>query len=353
MSRPVIRKFAALGALFLFAWLALRYLMPLLLPFLLGAGLALAAEPMVGFLSDRLHLPRAGGALLGVSGAILLLLGFLILAGSALVRELGALASALPDLETTFRQGLTLLEDFLISLTDRTPDGVRSLLTRSVLGLSRNGTALLDQAAGQLPGLLSRMISHVPDSALALGTGLISAFMISIRLPKWKRWCNNRIPQAWRQEYLPALQRMRHALGGWLKAQLKLMLVTYFIVAVGLLAFRVPYAPIWAAGVALVDALPLLGTGTVLLPWSFISLLQGNAFLALGLVGIYAAAALTRSAIEPKLVGRQLGLDPLVTLVSLYIGYRIWGIFGMLLAPMLSVAAIQLAGEAIPPSNDK
>lgn len=342
MSRPAIRKFAALGAMFVLAWLGLRYLLPLILPFLLGAGLALAAEPMVGFLSNRLRLPRGAAALLGVSGAIALLVGLVIILGSLLVRELGSLAGALPDLEQTFRQGITLLEDLLLSLVNRTPDGLRSLLTRSVLGLFSGGTAVIDQAVGQIPSLVSRFLSQVPDSALALGTGLLSAFMISVRLPKLKAWGKERVPQAWKQQYLKPLARMRHALGGWLKAQVKLSGLTYGIVTLGLLLFRVPYAPLWALGVALVDALPVFGTGTVLLPWCLVSLLQGNTVLALGLAAIYGVAALTRTTLEPRLVGKQLGLDPLMTLVALYAGYRIWGIPGMLLAPMLSVAAMQL-----------
>lgn len=344
MSRNMIQKIAALAALFFLSWVGAKYILPLTLPFLFGAALALAAEPVVSFASEKLHLPRFAGALLGVSGAIALLAGLVILAGSLAIRELGSIARTVPDLEQTFRQGFTLLEDFLVSLADRAPDGLRSLLTRLVLGLFSGGSALVDRIAGQVTSLLSRMISHVPEVLLVLGTGLLSAFMISARLPKLKAWLRGHVPQVWKQQYLPALKQLRLALGGWLKAQIKLMGVTYLIVTAGLLAFRVPHAPLWAAGIALVDALPLLGTGTILIPWCVISLLQGDTVLALGLAAIYAAAALTRSALEPRLVGKQLGLDPLVTLIALYAGFQIWGLPGMLLAPLLSAAAMQLSG---------
>ena len=96
---------------------------------------------------------------------------------------------------------------------------------------------------------------------------------------------------------------------------------------------------------AFLDALPLLGTGAVLIPWSLISFLQENTPQALGLLGLYAVVTLTRSLLEPRFVGRQLGLDPLATLAALYIGYRLWGFGGMILSPLLAVAAAGMIGE--------
>lgn len=82
------------------------------------------------------------------------------------------------------------------------------------------------------------------------------------------------------------------------------------------------------------------GHGTILVPWSLICLVQHDTARAIGLLGIYAAASLTRSMLEPRFVGRQLGLDPLVTLISLYVGFRLWGIAGMMLAPLLVITVI-------------
>ena len=93
---------------------------------------------------------------------------------------------------------------------------------------------------------------------------------------------------------------------------------------------------------AAVDAVPLLGSGTVLLPWALVSFLSGAPVRAVGLLGIYATALLTRSSLEPRLLGRQLGLDPLAALMARYAGYRIWGFGGMILAPILTVTAKEL-----------
>ena len=132
------------------------------------------------------------------------------------------------------------------------------------------------------------------------------------------------------------------AAAGWLLAQCKLMGVAFLILFLGFLLLRIPFALLWALGVAAVDALPVLGTGTVLIPWALICFLRGDTPRAIGLLGIYATASLTRSALEPKLVGRHLGLDPLVTLMALYAGYKLWGIGGMILAPLLAVTATQI-----------
>ena len=93
---------------------------------------------------------------------------------------------------------------------------------------------------------------------------------------------------------------------------------------------------------ALVDAIPILGTGTVLLPWSLICFWEGNTTRGVGLLLLYAVAAATRTVLEPKLVGKHLDLDPLATLVALYAGFRLWGIPGLLLAPIFASAVKSL-----------
>lgn len=349
MPRPTTRKIAALIGVFALVWLSLRYIMPVILPFLLGAALALAAEPLVRLLAKRL--PRGAAAGIGVTVTLVLLSCVLILLTALLVKELGQLASALPDLGQTAMQGITALKDFLIGLVRRTPEGIRPMLTQTVDGLFSGSSAIVDEITRRIPGIASAILGHVPGSFLTIGTGILSGFMLSARLPKLRQWLAQRPFMERLRGYLPALKRLRAALGGWLKAQLKLSLVCFAILAAGLLFLRVPYAPLWAVLIALVDAVPVLGTGTVLLPWSLICLIQGDRARAVGLLGIYAVTFLSRTTLEPRLVGRHLGLDPLVTLLCLYAGYQLWGIGGMLLSPLLSVAAKELANIKGPTSQ--
>ena len=335
---------------FLVVWLGMRYLLPLCFPFLLGAGLALLAEPVVSFFSRQLHIPRPLAAGIGVTAAFALISLLVLLLLAFLVRELGLLAGILPDLTRTAQSGLTLLQSFLLGLVERLPQSIRSVLARNVTELFSGGSALLDKAFRYVLELAGTLLTRVPDSALSLGTGVISAFMISAKLPRIRKWIRRHLPREKLQPVLRTLKRMKTAVGGWLLAQLKLAGMTLVLLAAGLLILRIPYALVWALVIALVDAVPVLGTGTVLLPWSLILFLQGDNARSIGLLGLYAVISLTRSVLEPKLVGKELGLDPLVTLFALYAGFKLWGIGGMILSPLLAVTAIQLVSGKRDPS---
>ena len=143
-----------------------------------------------------------------------------------------------------------------------------------------------------------------------------------------------------------ALHRLRGTLGRWLLAQGKLAAVTCAILAAGLTLLNVPQGALWAIPIALVDAVPLLGTGIVLVPWALVALLQNDTLLAVGLLTTYAAAAITRTVLEPRLVGKQLGLDPLVTLFFLYLGYQLWGFWGLVLSPVCAAAIKTLSADS-------
>lgn len=337
MSDSLLRKLLAAPLILGAVWLGAKHILPVLLPFLLGGTLALAAEPLVHLGGKKLGLSRAVSAGLGVSVTLLLFLGLISLVGAVAVRQLGHFAETVPDLQRTAGQGLQLLRDWLIGVTEQTPEGVRPVLTRSVLNLFDDGSVLMEQVTKRIPGVLTSALSWVPNGALGLGTGILSGFMISARLPRLKRFFLEKL-QPFREKYLPVLRRVRSSLGAWVKAQMKLTALSYGILLMGFVFLGIPKAPLCALPVALVDAVPMLGTGTVLIPWALVSFLQGQHLRGFGLLGIFAAVAVTRTVLEPRLVGKQLGLDPLLTLIALYFGYRFWGLLGMLSAPVLASA---------------
>jgi len=339
------KKLFSLISAFFAAWLAVRFLLPLISPFLLGAILALAAEPAVRALSGRLKLPRTVSCAIGVSLSFLLLAAALLALCAFAVRELGKLSGFLPEVTGTVQTSLSVLRSWLLELSQKTPSSVRPVLQDNIRALFSGSTGFAEQTLRYLAGLAGSLLSHIPHSALTLGTAVLSAYMISAKLPSLRERFLSRIPRERLRKLRAMKNRVRQAVSGWLMAQLKLMAVTFGILLLGFQLLRINHPLLWALSVAAVDAFPILGTGTVLLPWSIICLLQQDTARAIGLLGIYATVSLVRSALEPKLVGQHLGLDPLVTLMALYAGFQLWGIGGMLLAPLLTVTAIQILPE--------
>lgn len=343
-------KLSSIFFLFFLFWLVIRCFLPLFFPFLLGALLAAAAEPMVSFLHRKLRVPRGISAGIGVSMSFTLLAMLLLSLCAFLLRELGSLANILPDLGETAKTGFSLVRSWLLQLASHSPESIQPVLQQNVENFFSDGTALLDRGIGYLLGLAGSLLSHVPDSALGLGTAVISAFLISARLPRLRRFFLRKIPKEWLHSLRETSRNLKQVLSGWFTAQCKLSFVSFLISFLGLVILRIPYALFWALGICLVDAFPVLGTGTILLPWSLLLALQGDTARAVGLCSTYAVISLSRSMLEPKLLGRHLGLDPLTTLMALYVGFRLWGIAGMLLAPILTVTAMQLSALRNPGS---
>lgn len=335
-----IRKILILIAFALSVWLSVQFFLPLFLPFLLGGALALAAEPMVHFLSKRM--PRGLAGSIGVTAAFLFLALVFLLVLAVIVRELAILAGMVPNLEEAASSSMSTLSAWALGLAARLPTGIRDILTRNLNEFFSGSSALLDDAFRYVLSLTGGVLRHVPDSALVFGTAIISGYMISFRLPRIKKWLKTRIPKEKLKKYLASAAGMKSTVFSWLKAQAKLMGITWLILLLSFVLLRIPYAPMLASLVALVDAFPVLGTGTVLLPWSLVCFLQEDTPRAIGLLGCYAVISLTRSILEPKLVGSHLGLDPLAALAALYAGYKLWGLGGMIAAPMIVVLAMQL-----------
>lgn len=342
MTPNFLRKLPIIAICALFVWVAAQYLLPVAMPFLLAVLLAVAAEPLVRGFERRLKLPRQAATGLGVTVVLVLLVLLMLILGSVLLRQVQNLMGVVPDLEGTAMEGMEQLHLWMLSLAEKAPESMTPVLQRGVNSLFSDGTAMLDKVMSWLLSLASGIVSRLPDSALGIGTWLVASFMFSAKLPAIRRWLGERLSGQWQQRYLPALKRLKGSVLGWLSAQLKLMSITFFVLLGGFWLLRLRHAMVWAFLVSMVDALPVLGTGVVLVPWSVVCFLRGDTVVGAGILGVYATAVLLRSVLEPKLVGKQLGLDSLVTLMAIYAGYRLWGIPGLLLAPLLTVTAVQL-----------
>ena len=346
MSKKIIVNCLSIAVTALTIWLSIRFLLPIALPFLLGLWLALAAEPAVRLLCSRGRLPRCAGSAIGVTAVFSLTVAIVILLCGVLMRQLRSLQNVLPELETAVTQGLELIRQWLRALTQRLPDRARTALDQLTQRDLLDGGQLSRQIADSLPKAAKATVSWLSSGVFGLLTGMIAAYMISGRLPQFREKLRSLLPDTWKRRYAPALKGLRRALGGWCLAQLKLAGVAFLFLLTGLWLLRIEGCFMLSLLITIVDAFPVLGVGTVLLPWSLVCMLQGNLARGLGLLGLYAAIWLTRSVLEPKLIGKSLGLDPLLTLFTIYAGWQLLGIAGMLLSPILTMAAVHVLRAA-------
>ena len=138
------------------------------------------------------------------------------------------------------------------------------------------------------------------------------------------------------------MDNLKYAVGGYFKAQFKIMVVVFGILLVGFFVLQVHFQFLLALLIALLDFLPFFGTGTALIPWMVYKILVGNYKMAIGLLVLYVVTQLIRQVIQPKLVGDSIGMKPLVTLVLLFVGYKIGGIIAMIFAVPIGMIIINL-----------
>lgn len=338
MSRSLPAKYVLI--LLLFAWIfpVFKDVFRIFLPFLLGAALALTAEPAVVLLEQKFRLPRPIATGIGVSAVCILWAILLTLLLSLLFKQIGQLSAILPAIGDAVRQSTVMVKAWLLSLAGKMPPGFGSAVEHWITIAFEDSNGMLQQVTGKITQLAGSAIGRVSSGFIGVITAVLSAFMISIRLPQLRQSIHKRIPD----QAMNAAKEFKKTMGRWILAQGKLAGVAFLILWAGFILLKIPHHLLWAAMITMVDIFPILGVGTVLVPWSLVSYLQGDPARSIGLMCIYLVIWLVRSVLEPRFVGKQLGLDPLVTLFCIYAGFRLWGFAGILLAPVVAVSIVLL-----------
>ncbi len=341
-------------------WLVLRYALGLALPFLLAWLLSRPVKPLAQVLAGRTRLPRSVFA----AGLVILTVGgFVTLAISGVrrgIRELSTLAEELAADTDGLVSAIGGLLDKAYSLSSRIPllrhfedtPGYDDFCARLDGMVEWGVDRLVSGITERLPGAAMAVASWVPSAFIFLTVTLLACYYFSAddgRIGRSLGQAILRLTPAGLRDRLPPWGRRLRRLGRqYLRACLLLGLLTFLQAFIGLALLRVPYAFILALLIALVDFLPLLGTGIILIPWAAVSLLLGEVKLGIGLLVLYAASTVIRQILEPKLIGEGLGLHPLLSLAAMYAGLRLFGVWGMILAPLVTAGIVSVLGEGIP-----
>ncbi len=332
-------------------WLAglyifFRWLLLALLPFLIALALAATVEPLVQRLRRQLQVRRSFAAAVITTLLLLTLGGGAALLLIRLAAELQAWSNRLPEAMAQFPQLWNSLLDRVDSWYVSCPVFLRSALDGMAQQLMTEGPSLAGAVSGWLMGAASSLLSALPAAGLFLVTTVLAVYFTSLSYPAILSFLKRQLPESWQKRCRSAAQCCRSTILKWMRAELLLILITFLLLLGGFTWMGLDFALLAAAFTALVDALPVLGVGAVLIPWAILSLLLGNTGQALALLALYAVTSLTHSLVEPRLLAGQADLPPITALLAMYLGFHFMGVGGMILFPvfLLLVKQLQDAG---------
>ncbi|MBR6513710.1 MAG: sporulation integral membrane protein YtvI [Clostridia bacterium] len=335
---------AAAGIYFFFAKLV-SILIPFLGAFLLGWMLYSPAQK----LQQRTGLKRGFLSFVLVL-TVILFIGFVVfLFANQLISEAQKLFEGLSRNSADI---LTRAAGLLDELANKFPF-IYDHLDRDVI----NGTVteviknLIASLSSYLAATLTSFVTRLPDITLTFTVFVIASFYFAIDFPRITSSLKKLIPVKYRNRVFEVSNKTKGILAGYIKAYTVILLITFAQLFVGFLILRIDYATTLAIIISFLDMLPVIGIGSILIPWAIITIIGGNIGLGIGLIILFGIITVIREALEPKIIGSSIGMDPVLTLIAMYTGYRLFGLWGILFLPPLANLAKVLLTNYTPKSK--
>ncbi|MGG3928146.1 sporulation integral membrane protein YtvI [Metabacillus fastidiosus] len=321
------------------------YLSGLIYPFLIAIALAFLINPLVNFFSIKGKIPRGLAVILAIILLFCLFAGLLTLLVVEIVSGTTYLAKVVPN---HFEKLIVYLEIFFVNqiiplynqLTAIFNDLGASQQESFISYIQSVGETIASSVGNFIKHFLENIpliISWLPNAATVFVFSLLATFFISKDWYKLKEMLTAILPQKAKVSGKTVFDELKKALIGFIRAQATLISITTIIVLTGLLILRVEYAITIALLIGLIDLLPYLGTGLIFVPWIIYLALSDNVPLAIGIGVLYIVVLVFRQIIEPKVLSSSIGLDPLATLISLFIGFQLIGFLGLIAGPVVLV----------------
>lgn len=300
-------------------------------PFILALLIAHLLEPLVARLIRILHLKRGYAALLSLIIALGLLSLIAFLAITRLYTELSELAVSLPNysyiMDFAYAR-ISALQDFLTlnpQIQNTLFSSTESIL-KSVQDWAKSGSIFL-----------LNFLSALPGAFVIFVVSIVATLLMSISFPDVKNFMNRLVPQRWQENAKAVSQELGVVLVGFLRAEIILVSVTMMITIFGLMLIGNRYAVTIGVFAGLLDIFPIVGTGVLFVPWIIILLINGSVSAGIKILVIWVIAVVVRQALEPKVMSQNIGLHPLPTLVSMYVGLKLLGGYGLILGPTIVI----------------
>lgn len=317
------------------------------LPFVIGWIIALMASPLVRFFEEKIKLKRKIGSafvIIAVIGLLVLLIYFVC---AWLAEQVGGLLTALPDMWAGLEADINNMGHSLSSVLNRLPGDTETTLNNLADALSGKIGDFIERFGTPTIEAAGSFAMQLPSIFIGIIMALLSAYFFVAEHQQINEWFRKHTPATLQLYYGMVRQSLVKSVGGYLKAQLKIEVWMYLLLVVGLGILGVNYYGLIALVIAILDFLPFLGTGTVLIPWAVIKIFAADYQVAVGLLIIWCVGQLARQLIQPKIVGDSIGVPPLPTLVLLYVGYQVGGVVGMIIAVPLGLMVYSMYQEGV------
>jgi sporulation integral membrane protein YtvI len=323
----------------------LYYVSTLTYPFIIALIIAFFMNPLVNTFQKGLRMPRSISVILSILIVLGLVAGFVTLLVVEIISGTEYLAKTVPR---HFEDLVVFIENFIAGKILPVYqdihfffDSLGANQQETILTNIQNiGTKITQTVGTFITSLLQSfpvLIGWLPDTATVIIFSLLATFFISKDWYRLEAGLQRFLPLKARKSGQTVFADLRKALFGFLQAQLTLISITTIIVLIGLLVLRVEYAITIAVIIGLVDILPYLGTGLIFIPWIIYAFFSGDTSFAIGLSVLYSVVVVQRQVMEPKILSSSIGLDPLATLISLFVGFKLFGLLGLIAGPVILV----------------
>ncbi len=308
------------------------------MPFLIAFILSILLEPIIKFLMKKFKFKRKTSSIIVFIFAFSLIVGILILGTTALISEI---SNILGNINVFIDNGNKLLQNILnkvdlskIQLSEQVINTLQDSVINTLSSFTKWVENFLTNAMG--------FITSIPAIGIYFVITFLSLYFMCVDKVYMLDQFEHHMPKAWAKKIGRHIREIIKTLSGYLKAEAFLVLISFLISLTGLYIYyfvglNIKFPLVAALGIGFVDALPIFGSGTVMLPWAVISAINGDLNLAISLLFLWIIISVTRQFIEPKIVSGQIGIHPIFTLISMYTGFRLIGIGGMLIGPIILI----------------
>ena len=332
-------------------WLVVTYVIPplfvWLLPFIAAYGISCMVRPIAQFLSKKYGVRKKAANVISylfILSTAGLFLGYIVM---RIITELVNFAREVPSFVEELPDFYALGDNIRQILTSFIPTDFAGIISDISLSIEQSLYTALSTISGNILSGVADFAATLPDLGLFAIVFILCSFFFSVDYDRISVAIMLQVPKSMRDKTIKAKDYAFTALLKYFRGMLTMSVIVYVLLLTGFLILKMNYAYLSALLVAIVDFFPLLGTGIILIPWGIFNILTGRFFTGIGLLAVWGCVMLIRQLIEPKVMGKALGLHPLITLIAAYTGYKVYGIIGAILFPILTLVISYLNNAGV------